>query len=76
MRYEDLPANLRKQVDAKLGKKPSSTKTKQGAPTAGVDAHCATCGEPVTSEAGMTRHREATGHGRYEIIEPFTPPPA
>lgn len=68
MRYEDLPAEMRKQVDRKLGAAPTGRR-KKSPPTAGVDAHCHSCGEHVGSEAEMTRHREATGHRRFEILE-------
>lgn len=34
------------------------------------DYRCATCGETLRSWAAAERHRDATGHGRYELIEP------
>jgi hypothetical protein len=58
---------MRKQVDRKLGAAPTGRR-KKSAPTAGVDAHCHACGHDVKSEADMTRHRDATGHGRFEIL--------
>lgn len=42
--------------------------TRKALPRAGARSRCARCGEEFTTDAGQDRHRDATGHGRYECV--------
>jgi hypothetical protein len=67
MRYEDLPAAMRAQVDAELGKTPKR-RTSQRAARSGTTSRwkCASCAETFTSWAAAERHNPA--HPRIEVV--------
>lgn len=72
MKYDDLPAALKAQVDAKLDKT-STKRTSQRVARAGTTTRlrCATgtCREVCRSVAAMERHVEGHGGGgRYECV--------
>lgn len=78
---DDLPEHLRRQVSAKLAEQ---IKVPPAPPLQPADAdlyRCATCGAefPWTSRnatpVAVERHRDTTGHTRYELALPDGPPP-
>lgn len=72
MRYEQLPAALRSQVDAKVGRAqraPRARTPRRGRPPGGQRWRCPQCPdrEPFTAYATVERHvRDEHGHGRIE----------
>lgn len=71
MRYDQLPANLKRAVDAKLGKTKSARSRATAAgefqPMRCVGVHG--CGAVITSEAALNRHHG----GRFEVLLPPDP---
>lgn len=67
MRLEDLPPNLRSQVDAKLGTSKRKRTTQRGNSVV-CDAVCWGCGTRWTSVALWERHSDETGHRRLESV--------
>lgn len=71
MRYEDLPAAARAQVDAKLGRRRGRTTSREatiGEHGPGLPLRCTRCAftaQPATG-ARLEAHQAATGHGRFE----------
>lgn len=71
MRYEDLPAKARAQVDAQLGRRTKARTTRKEVPiteSPGLPLTCTRCdftAHPAT-ETALERHQAATGHGRFE----------
>lgn len=66
MNYDQLPADLRRKVDASLGSSPRK-RNRKDVTGPGLPLHCTACGLDVgTSETAMTRHLKEVGHGRYE----------
>lgn len=57
MKYSELPAHLRAQVDARVGKPPAKRRGKGGGSTSGrATWKCATCSEVFTTWAAVDRH--------------------
>lgn len=67
MRYDQLPAKMRAQVDAQIGREPGRRRSRKVA-TEGTTTRwrCATegCGEEFTTEAGFKDHP----HARIEVV--------
>lgn len=68
MRYEELPASVRAQVDAQLGEAPKR-KRSQKAATEGTTSRwrCWRCGAPFAFESGP-RGYESHEHGIIECV--------
>lgn len=67
MRYEDLPAKARAQVDAELGKKPRAAKG--AGSTGGPCAYrCHQCGHESPTWPKAEAHGQASGHTRQDMI--------
>jgi hypothetical protein len=64
MKASDLPPKVREQLGAKEPKRKDKTAP---LPRSKVDLACHACGERFTAEAAIYRHRDATGHLRYEV---------
>lgn len=69
VRLSDLPESVRRQVEAAAGVKRKAPK-KRGSEA--VVGWCGYCWEPIGSAPAMDRHRDATGHSRFQV---FPPPP-
>lgn len=71
MKYAELPASVRAQVDAQLGTTPKRRRSQKAA-TEGTTSQwrCATgdCRETFRNLAAMERHVEGHGGGRYEVL--------
>jgi hypothetical protein len=67
VRYEDLPAAARAQVDAQLGRKGKRKRdtTVIGGP---CDYACHACDEPFDTFEKAERHSHATGHVRQDMV--------
>lgn len=70
MRYEDLPAGVRAQVDRKVGAPAKQRRGKGGGSTSGrASWRCANCGEVFTTWASVERHDPT--HTRIDcVLEP------
>lgn len=70
MRYEDLPPELRRQVDAKLSDSTPRRKPKNRAESRGGSPGQCSCGERFSIFSAYERHRRGTGepgHARYDL---------
>lgn len=69
MKLEDLPPNLRAQVDAKLGTS-KRKRTTQVAIKGEFRGSCHACGEQFDTNASWERHADERfpGHGRLDQI--------
>lgn len=56
MRYEDLPAGMRRRVDVQLERKPARRGKGGGSTSGHASWRCATCGERFTRWAAVERH--------------------
>lgn len=65
MRYDQLPPNVKAQVDAQIGKQPKTRRSRTVAVGETTSRwRCASCGEILTTEAAMDRHP----HARIECV--------
>lgn len=64
MKYAELPAGLRAQVDAQMGREPRRRSRKVATEGTTSRWRCASCGEEFTSEAAFKDHP----HPRIEVV--------
>lgn len=66
MRYEDLPANVRQQVDRKIGSPPKRPRGSSGLRAGHASWKCFTCDEIFTTWAAVERHDPT--HPRIDCV--------
>lgn len=69
MRLEDLPPNVRKQVEQELGARPKRQRAE--VTDGGLPIRCGVCGEVFATyngKRGWEGHAEERGHHRAELV--------
>lgn len=66
MKLNDLPPNLRAQVDAKLGTSAKKKRTTQRGQSDVCEASCHGCGERFDRVSKWEAHSDASGHRRLD----------
>lgn len=67
MRYDELPAKLKRQVDAAAGTQ-KRKRDRKGASTVRIHGWCHTCGVEFDHERRWEAHVAETGHARLDLI--------